>query len=173
MIEREKKRLCIVTLLFLLCFAVLQIYAEQSISAFVILGGALLLLFYKKRKWWAFWCYFVLFFIWGTHTELPFVSKHIFGTILTLLGGCFLLYQYYETGWESYVTPGCFLIAFGLFGMTARMTFFEENIVVLFFVCLTMVWYSSSNIKKRKKTIIRVWLESLAVFALLLVVLML
>lgn len=172
MIEKRNKRLLIVTLLLLLCFVVLQVYIKQDIPTFIILGGALLLLFYKKRKWWAFWCCFVLFFLWGTHTELPFISKHVFGTILLVLGGCFLLYQYCETGWESYVTPGCFFIAFGLFGFAALLPKFEENICILFFACLMMVWYSAKNIKRSKKTMVSIWLRSLTVFALLLVLLM-
>jgi len=172
--KRNKYFLVCVMLLFLIGFAVLLHYAEyiqRDMISIVILEGALLLLFYKKRKWWAFWCCFVLFFFWGTHTTLPFINKHIFGTVLVLLGGCFLLYQFVQTGWESYVTAGCFGISFGIFGLTAYLPFFKQNICMLLFLCLAMVWYTSHNIKKRQKTICKIWLETLAVFAVLLVIL--
>ena len=174
MIKRKYKYFLIwITLLFLICFTVLHYaeYIQKDLIAIVILEGSLLLLFYKKRKWWAFWCCFVLLFFWGTHTTLPFINKHFFGTILVLLGGCFLLYQFAQTGWESYVTAGCFGISFGIFGLTAYLPFFKENICILLLLCLAMVWYTSRNIKKRRKAICKIWLKTLTVFAVLLIIL--
>ncbi|NDO47217.1 hypothetical protein [Clostridium sp. MD294] len=171
MIKRTNKYFLICAiLLFLICFVILHYmkYIQKDMIAIVILEGALFLLFYKKRKWWAFWCCFVLLFYWGVHTTLPFINKHIFGTVLVLLGGCFLLYQYAKTDWESYVTGGCFGISFGIFGLTVYLPFFKENICILLLLCLAMVWYTSSNIKKRKKTIYKIWLEALTVFAVIL-----
>lgn len=168
--KRNKYFLVCVILLFLICFMVLHYaeYIQKDMIAIVTLEGALLLLFYKKRKWWAFWCCFVLLFFWGANTTLPFINKHIFGTMLVLLGGCFLLYQFVQTGWESYVTAGCFGISFGIFGLTTYLSFFKQDIFILLFLCLAMVWYTSYNIKKRKKTICKIWLETLAVFAVIL-----
>ena len=154
MIKRKYKYFLIwITLLFLICFTVLHYaeYIQKDLIAIVILEGALLLLFYKKRKWWAFWCCFVLLFFWGTHTTLPFINKHFFGTILVLLGG--------------------FGISFGIFGLTAYLPFFKENICILLLLCLAMVWYTSRNIKKRRKAICKIWLKTLTVFAVLLIIL--
>ncbi len=75
-----------------------------------------------------------------------------------------MLYRFYKTGWESYVTPGCFGISFGLFGIVMEIFHMKANPCILLLFCLALVYYTSHAIKKHKKTMVRIWLESLAVF---------
>lgn len=163
--KRNKKFLIITILLFFICFFVVndsEFIKKENISI-IILECALLLLFCKKRKIWAFWCCFLLFLFYITHTELPLIYKQILSTILFLVGGGILLYLYNKTGKEIYVTPACFCMIFGLFGFIVLLPFFDtENICILLLICLALVWYTSHNTKKNK--MIESFIKSLLVF---------
>ena len=165
--KRNKKFLIIITLLFFVCFFIIQ-YSEfikkENISI-IILECALLLLFYKKRKIWAFWCCFLLFLFYISHTELPIIYKQVLGTILFLLGGCFLLYLYNKTSKEIYVTPACFGMIFGLFGLIVVLPFFDrENICILLLICLALFYYTSYSIKKNK--MVESFIKSFIIFVI-------
>ena len=165
--KRNKYLLALIILLFFICFLVMRKngYAKEDVFVLAILEGALLLLFWKKQKWWAFWCSFFLFLFLGIDRGIPFMSKASFAATLFVAGGCFLLYRFYKTGWESYVTPGCFAIAFGLFGFVMELFYGGGNPCILLLFCLALVWHTSYAMKKRQKTIKKIWIESLAIFA--------
>lgn len=165
--KRNKKFLIIIMLLFFVCFFIMYYnkFIKKENVSIIILECALLLLFYKKRKVWAFWCCFLLFLFYIAHTELPMIYRQILSTILFLLVGCFLLYLYYKTNKEIYVTPACFCMIFSLFGLILVFPFFDrKNICILLLICLALVWYISYNIKKNK--IIESFIKSFIIFTI-------
>lgn len=132
----------------------------------LILGGAFFLLYYTKQKSWAFWGGIVLFGVWGIRfsAQALHMSNIVGSFLLLLVPGILLLYRYQQTGWESYVTPGCFLFWMGCFRLMIEITGLTAKFCPFFIVSLILILYTSHLIKRKNIPLIKIMLWGLFLF---------
>ena len=167
----ESRRNQILLGIILLFFAIYFIgtqraWITQGSLPLVMLGGALLLLYSTKQKQWALWGGLFIFALWGCKrfAQIPGAGGSVVGALLFLLPGFLLLRSYRTSGQENYVTPGCFGFWAGWYMVMTSFPRFANRPCSMLLLSLTIVFYTSRSIRKKRATVLTVMVRGSLLF---------